>query len=271
MTNGMAIRRSSARDVYARGFSLIELLVVLFIMSLMTAVAVPLFSKFTETSRVQQAAVAVDSALFQARSQAQNLRTHVAVFYGDDLNAMGITPTTPNPLPTRGNVEVWGVLGTSGQTFAGYNQTSPWNLPGGPSDWFPFLYQTKLLLRSPITVPLNIRVISGYFQRYAIGGGKYACDFSFPTYRRDGQGEIKRHQTVYSQIGGTVRNDNRYAYNYVLIFDEGSGDHVVMEVGRSQTATRPRLLPYRLTQIGGTPITDPRNIKKMIENYPGNQ
>jgi prepilin-type N-terminal cleavage/methylation domain-containing protein len=270
MSSSAAKSRSASCGVSVRGFTLIELLVVLFIMSLMTAISVPLFSKFTETSRVQQAAVAVDSALFQARSQAQNLRIHVAVFYGDDLKSLGLA-LMPNPLPSRGNIEVWGVLGTSGQTFAGYNQTSPWNLPGGSNGWFPFLYQTKMLLRSPITVASNIRVISGYFQRYAVGAGKYNCDFSFPAYRRDGQGEIKRHQTVYSQIGGTVRNDNNYAYNYVLIFDEGSGDHLVMEVGRSQTATRPRILPYRLTHIGGTQINDLRDMKKMIDNYPGNQ
>ena len=251
----------------ARGFSLVELLVVLFIMSLLMAVGVPLFAKFTETSKIQQAAVVVDSALFQARSQAQNLRVHCAVFYGDDVQAMGLQGT-PNPIPYPGTIEIWGALGTSAG-FAGYNGTQPWNSPGGSDGWYPFVYQTKLLVRSEITVPSGVRVISGFFQRYP-SGPKFVCDFSFPNYRRNPQGEIKRHQTVYSKTGGTARNDNNYAYNFVLIFDEATGEHLVMEVGRSQSATRPRILPYQLTHVGGTPIKDLRDLKNLINNYPGN-
>ena len=250
-----------------KGFSLIELLVVLFVMSLLTTVSVPLFAKFTQTSKVQQAAEAVDSAMFQARSQAQNLRTHTAVFYGDDLKSLGLQKT-PNPVPPPGTIEVWGVLGGS-TGFAGYNATLPWSNPGGSDGWYPFIFTTKMLLKSPITVAPGVRVISGYFQRYA-SGASFNCVFSFPNYRRDQTGEIKRHQTVYAQTGGIARNDNNYSYNFVLIFDQATGEHMVVEVGRAQSATRPRILPYQLTHIGGTKITNFKDINNLINSYPGN-
>ncbi len=250
-----------------RGFTLIELLVVLFVMSLLMTVSVPLFSRFADTSKVQQAAQAVDAAMFQARSQAQNLRTHTAVFYGDDLKTLGLQ-NTPNPVPPPGAIEVWGVLGSS-SGFAGYNATLPWSNPGGSDGWYPFIFTTKMLLKSQITVPSGVRIISGYFQRYASGPG-FSCVFSFPNYRRDQVGEIKRHQTVYAQTGGTARNDNNYAYNHVLIFDQASGEHLIVEVGRAQSATRPRILPYQLTHIGGTKITNFKDINNLINSYPGN-
>ena len=258
-------RRHSQRN---RGFTLIELLVVLFVMSLLTTVSVPLFAKFTQTSKVQQAAEAVDSALFQARSQAQNLRTHVAAIYGDDLKSLGLQDT-PNIVPPPCTIEVWGVLGGS-SGFGGYNQTQPWSMPGGPNDnWYPFHYTTKMLLKSPITVPAGVRIIAGYFQRYA-SGATFNCVYSFPNYRRDPHGEVKRHETVFAQTGGTARNDNCYAYNYILIFDQATGEHLVVEVGRSQSATRPRILPYQLTHIGGTKITNFKDINNLINSYPGN-
>ena len=148
---------------------MIELLMVLFVMSLLFAVGVPQLSKFAKTSKVQQAASAVDAAMFQARSQAQNLRVAVAVYFGADMSPQNLQ-MNPTPLPPPGSIEVWGVL-SSGGGFGGYNAINPLNSPGGtPNDyWFPYNQTTSLLMHVPINLPDGVKIVSGYFYRYQSG------------------------------------------------------------------------------------------------------
>jgi type II secretory pathway pseudopilin PulG len=255
-----------------RAFTLVELIVVMGIIILLAGVAAPAFSQFAKGTKVQQAVAAVETALYHARSEAQNLRAHTAVYYGDDLDRLGLA-STPNPVPKPGSIEVWAVRGTSGYgAFAGYAGTGPVMIPAvtWPDEWYPFRFQTKLITKQPITIPEGIRIFAGNFVR-AYNGGSYDCIFEFPKYRRDAIGEIKRHHTVFAQRGGLVRNDLRYAWNYILIFDESSGDHAVLEAGRCQSATRPKVLPYRVTHIGGTKLSSYKEIGPLIDKYPGNQ
>jgi prepilin-type N-terminal cleavage/methylation domain-containing protein len=253
---------TNQRAANVHGFTLVELLLVMFIIALLAATGTPIFSKMVNRSRVEQAIACVETGLFLARSEAQNLRLHVAVFYGDDLKRLGLV-ATPNPVPAPGSVEVWTVRGTSGYgSFGGYGQTSPM---GAPDASFPFKDTVKLINKQPLTLPSNVRVIAGRFYRSGSN-----CVFDFPSYRKDAIGEIKRHHTVFAQRGGLARNDSAYAYMHLLIFDEATGDHAVIEAGRCQSATRPHTLPYKLTHIGSTPLTDYRQIGPLIDKYPGN-
>lgn len=251
----------------SRGFTMIELLLVMFIIALLTSTGAPLFSRMVQGSRVAQGVACVETGLFLARSEAQNLRLHVAVYYGDDLKArMNIQPS-PNPIPAPGAIEVWTVKGTSGYgSFGGYGQTSPMTAPDVS---YPFKDRVKLINKQPITLPPNVRVIAGRFRR-VWNGSSYNCVFDFPNYRKDNIGEIKRHHTVFSQRGGLVRNDCAYAYNHLLVFDETSGEHAVIEAGRCQTATRPHTMPYHLTHIGLTKIKNFTEIGPLIDGFPGN-
>jgi prepilin-type N-terminal cleavage/methylation domain-containing protein len=257
----------NSREQSERAFTLVELLLVMFIIALLATTGAPLFSKLVQGSRVQQGVAAVESALFHARSEAQNLRLQVAVYYGDNLNGL---VTTPNPVPPPGSIEVWSVRGSSGYgSFGGYGATLPFDPSNANPAWYPFRFTVKLINKQPITLPSSVRVIAGRFRRVWNGSG-YNCVFDFPSYRKDSVGEIKRHHTVFSQRGGLVRNDCAYAYNHLLVFDETSGEHAVMEAGRCQTATRPRRMPYMLTHVGGTKLTDFRQIGPLINNFPGN-
>jgi prepilin-type N-terminal cleavage/methylation domain-containing protein len=251
----------------SRGFTMIELLLVMFIIALLASTGAPLFSRMVQGSRVMQAVAGIETALFLARSEAQDLRLHIAVFYGDDLkNRMNIVPS-PNPVPPAGSIEVWTVKGTSGYgSFGGYGQTSPVTAPDVS---YPFKDRVKLINKQPITVPANVRIISGRFRR-VWNAGSYDCIFDFPNYRKDNISEIKRHNTVFSQRGGLARNDCQYAYNYLLVFDETSGEHAVLEAGRCQSATRPRTLPYRLTHIGSTKLKNFTEIGPLIDGFPSN-
>ena len=107
------IQRRLQTHLYAGAFTIIELLLVLFVITLMMLVAVPNFSKFVKTSKVQQAAMIVDTALFQARSQAQNNRIAVSVFFGADVSPLGLQ-MSPTVMPPPGSIEIWGVLANAG-------------------------------------------------------------------------------------------------------------------------------------------------------------
>lgn len=265
-----------------RAFTLVELILVIFIIALLTGMAYPLFSQLAKQSKVQQTVSAVETALFHARSEAQNLRSVVAVYYGDDLAGMGLEPS-PNPVPKKGQIEVWAVQATTGFGFGGYGDVRPVISPSvsGADQWYPFRFPTMMITKQPITFPDGVRIMAGSFSR-SLSGGVYRCIFDFPKYRKDQIGEIKRHHTVFSQRGGLVQQvtgSGCYAYDFILIYEEATGQHVVMEAGRSHSATRPRVLPYVLTHIRENPssgpttadaVTDWRQINSRINAYPGN-
>lgn len=266
----------------ARAFTLVELILVIFIIALLAGLAYPVFAQFAKQSKIQQTVAAVDAALFHARSEAQNLRCCVAVYYGDDLAKKGLEPT-PNPLPKQGLIEVWAVQATTGFGFGGYGDVRPVITPAvsGDDRWYPFRFPTQIITKQPISFPDGVRIIAGNYARW-VSGSTYYSVFDFPFYRKSPLGELKRHHTVFSQRGGLVQqvtNTGCYAYDYLLIFEEATGQHVIVEAGRSHTATRPRVLPYQLTHIRSNPsaspsaadkVTDWRVIESRIDGYPGN-
>jgi type IV fimbrial biogenesis protein FimT len=69
--------RASRHHPAQRGFSLIELMVVVTVTAVMLGIGVPAFKQFTATQRVKSAAVDLATTLLQARSEA--IKRNVAV------------------------------------------------------------------------------------------------------------------------------------------------------------------------------------------------
>src|SRR5690348_10993937 len=94
--NGAALmNHMRTQPVARRGFSMVELILVIVILMILAAVAAPSLSRMMKGSRVQQAAKTVVAALYEARAQAQRYRTVVAVFYGDDPSRHGALWAVP--------------------------------------------------------------------------------------------------------------------------------------------------------------------------------
>jgi type II secretory pathway pseudopilin PulG len=143
-----------------RAFTMVELLVVLFIMMLLTVVASTSLSRLMKTSRVEQAAQIVMTALWQTSGEAQRQKVHVSLFYGDDPSKISPQPvffhcanvgkmngnnfswaptTTPASLPPPGQMEMWVVLDGGEALGSGRGPYAP----GIPMDdynygWYPF-------------------------------------------------------------------------------------------------------------------------------------
>src|SRR5690242_2212198 len=92
-----------------RGFTMVELIIVLVVMALLTSLAVPSLAQFTKTTKVDQAVHSISTALYHARNEAQRYRRLVAVFVGDDVSKLNPQPQ-PGILPPKGRVELWTVL-----------------------------------------------------------------------------------------------------------------------------------------------------------------
>jgi type II secretory pathway pseudopilin PulG len=252
----MLIRREKNRAGAGKksgGFTLIELLIVITVMILLTTVGVPAFSRMLRTSRVQQAAQAVLTALWHARSEAMRYRQVVAVFYGDKQEnipaACWASPLT-DVLPPPGQINVWTVKqaadDTMGLSLTGQIAVKPYMseaalvADGKTHAWYPFRFGERLLNTQPFTFPEGVRIVSGIY-----GGSK---DLYFRDYKKDPVGEIKRHNSVYTRRGGAVHNNNFqdgaiYACNYVIVADETTGSHRIIQTGAWNSGTRPRLLP----------------------------
>jgi prepilin-type N-terminal cleavage/methylation domain-containing protein len=261
-----------------RGFTLIELLIVILVMILLTTVGVPAFSRMLRTSRVQQAAQTVLTALWHARSEAMRYRQVVAVFYGDKKEnipaACWASPLT-DVLPLPGQINVWTVKqaadDTMGLSLTGIQEVKPHMSEVGLDDgnahpWYPFRFRERLLNTQPFTFPEGVRVISCVCKQNAF----YQRDN-----KQDAIGEIKRHNSVYTRRGGAVHNNNAggatYAYNYALVLDEATGEHAVIQTGAWNSGTRPRLLPfstYWVARVNATALTDLRQLPAALKNYP---
>ena len=99
----------------ARGFTLVELLVVVGIISIMAAVSLPSIAAFVRNSRVRSAQDQVASAIQRARSRAIALNTQFGVsFVIESANPSVFWVHIEDPLPT---VDAAGapVVGTSGR------------------------------------------------------------------------------------------------------------------------------------------------------------
>ncbi|MCW8131914.1 MAG: prepilin-type N-terminal cleavage/methylation domain-containing protein [Planctomycetota bacterium] len=242
-------RRMSIRSD-RRGFTLVELIVVLFIILLLIGVATPAFSQMLKTSRVQQAAQVASAALFQARAEAQRYRQMVTVNFGDDQAKLPVKPPA-GVLPPKGQIELWATLvGDSDQVGAG----SPPLLNG--SDWYPYgatlAEKDRLINPQPITFADGVRILSGNFQK-SWSGSKYDHTFSFGSFHTTApEGEVKRHNVAYSRNGGMPGwYDGLNSYFTILVFDENTGEHLIIWCGEWRASSKPRILPYSLTQIAG--------------------
>ena len=66
----LIIRKSSVSSVNQRGFTLIELMITLFIIAITAAIAVPSYKTFIDNNKVKNAAMQLQSGLMYARSEA---------------------------------------------------------------------------------------------------------------------------------------------------------------------------------------------------------
>src|SRR5207248_7977359 len=136
------------------GFTMVELLLVLFIITLMLGVAVPAFAKLSKTTRVEQAARIVLTALYRARSEAQRYRQAVAVYYGDDQTQLNPQPVA-GVLPPKERVEIW-TARTSGYGWAGEGILGGFSQPYAPDitsyfppQSYPYRFPDRLLTPVP--------------------------------------------------------------------------------------------------------------------------
>ena len=75
--------------LYKSGFTIIELILVIFIMVLLTLMTLPMFAQFVKSSRVEQTAHIVCTTICRARQEAMRLHKMVGVFFGDELAKFG--------------------------------------------------------------------------------------------------------------------------------------------------------------------------------------
>jgi len=96
-----AMFRSSSmrRD---RGFSLVELIVVMAIMAALSLVAIPWFVKISQRNALKSAAREVQTTLLAARMKAvkRNQQVSVVITPGPPIQLMTIEPQPPAPTPT---------------------------------------------------------------------------------------------------------------------------------------------------------------------------
>lgn len=268
------------------GFTLLELLLVLFIMTLLGAVATPLMSKLLKRSRVQSAANTVLTSLYDARLMAQRCRSTVAVFFGDAATRLD-PPPLAGVLPPYGQIETWRVKTQA--PAAGWSAFGDWNSrlddqlsasdfgrpydpddpAGSPPDWYPFYFKDLPLQPQPLSFPDGVRVLSGIYCTNTSGSTRR---FFFAHYRKSALGELKRHQVVFNR-NGAAAGDTSGMGNHLglLVFDTVTGEHLVIQLGRWYHSARPRVLPALLTQLGGTVLTDFRVLGELVDAYPGDR
>jgi type II secretory pathway pseudopilin PulG len=247
----MKLKRSDDRSTRrmprgaAAGFTLVELILVMFIILLLMIMAAPMLSKFLKTSRVQQTAQTIFTALFHGKGEAQRYRRLVGVFFGDDQSKLNPKPS-PGVLPPNGKIEIWTVK-TAGGDKIGATEAPLGNL----GEWYPYKDPDRNLTPSALTFPDGVRILSGLFSRELVAG-KYEHGFGHPPprFQKSAIGECKRHNIIYARNGGMPGySDGIWSYFNLLVFDEATGEHVIVWCGEWRGNARPRILPYSLTRI----------------------
>lgn len=259
----MQASRMSAGRKTQRGFTLVELMVVLFVIVLLVGVATPLLSKLLKSSRVMQTANTCLAVLYRARAEAMRYRLPVSVFFGDDLTKCPTQPT-PGVLPPYGQIEIWTVkldppsavnaywYTDNGSHFIndGFNTRNYQSWNSGGFGGVPFDTKEKPLTPNPISFESGTRVLAGFFT--SNGGPRV---FKNSNYWNAPRGEIKRHTITYTGAGTSVSYSDAYSYRDLLVFDTSTGEHMVIEAAEWKAATRPRILmgtsgPLYLSHVG---------------------
>ena len=266
------------RHASCRGFTLVELLVVLFIMLLLVGVAAPALSQMVKSSRVQSAAKTAMAALFQARSEAQRFRACVVAMFGDVRERLPVAPPS-GVLPEKNRIELWRVKMDVGYDFS-YGASSPpfGSAAYGYPDWYPYggslADKDRPLTESASSFPEGVRILTGALNRYTWDAAKnrYALDFNFGSFNpASPEGEVKRHVIAFSRNGGMPGwYEGLYAYFHCLVFDEASGEHLAIWCGEWRASSKPRILPHSLDILGTrsgtvTNVTDYRQIPQKID------
>lgn len=253
-----------------RAFTMVELILVMFIMSMLTVMAVPALSQFAKTSKVQQTVKAVTATLYRARMEAMRTRQMVGVFFGDDAAACKTAPTG-GVLPSKGKIEIWTVLDSywngdfsDGGGCAG--AAAPYNNLG---DWYPYRYPDRCLTTEPITFPDGVRILAGQFIN-SPAAPQFV--FGWPTnYMATADGEIKRHTITFGRQGAMAQYaDGVNSWWELLIFDEATSEYAVISCGEWLCTSRPRVLKFNLDGIYGVsgtyrPISSGSDIAKFVE------
>ena len=247
------------------GFSLIELVLVMFVMALLSIMAVPVFAKLVKTSRVQQASQQVLTLLWQARSEAERYREPVVVFFGDDPALLPVQPV-PGVLPPRGLMEIWSVKRgvNAAEDDRLWDEVPPYwveNPTQQCPDWYP--HRAKIANLTPVSgaLPDHVRVLCGNMYTGNYGGINMDHEFRTDYYRQDAVGEIHRHQVAYGRSGVLAMS----SYNFIVVYDETDGDYQVILVSTGGMATRPKLIPDRIKTIQLKPLTNQMNLPKMLK------
>lgn len=253
----------AVRPRQPRAFTLVELLVVMSIIALLIAVASPRLIATVRGSNLDITVQTTLKALAIARLEAINYRLTVAVYFGDE-NSHFKQPLTAGVLPKPGQITVFT------QQNPGYFYKNPVTPGYDPSPaWYPYRFPQIDVTDAPFAIPDGVRVISG---RYWEWNNRKV--FSFPYYHNDAIGELKRHHAVIYRDGSTsivTYVQDYYAYSHLLVFDEKTGAHVVIEVGDQFGARRPRVLKdVQLTHIGSNPVKKFEDIGTLIDSYPAN-
>lgn len=273
-----------------RGFTVLELLLVLLIILLLSAVAVPNLSRLLRTTKVSEAARIVCSAVWTASGEAQRSRHAVALVFGDDWSVVNPAPAlyqrttvvqggygiySPCPLPARGLIESWEAA--VGRAFM-FNATS---LPYAPDYnnnmqnelkaqlWYPFHYLDSKLSDLG-TLPEDIRVIAG---NYVKNAGEPFARFQFGNYQKSPSGEFKRHCVIFHNTGAQNSNGSAlvrdwYCYEYLLIFDAASGENCVVWLGNYCSRSRPQVMGPVCAINDGAKFSNAHDLVTQVNNAP---